>query len=132
LKPLVTGAAAHMSLHLKPTMSKSRRVSLPGVSRVTGDRLRETQTGLGRRPAPSVKGPYMEQSLPRQWLFFESFRERSGPFRSFPSRGRGDAPAVNPGIPAGPTPRAFRKRSRRAGSFTGPLTRLSPPGGPTR
>ena len=67
-------------------MSKSRRVPLPGFIRVTGIRLRETQTGLGRTPCPVGEGPYMEQPLPRQWLFFESFPvvgpDRSGPFRS--------------------------------------------------
>ena len=37
-------------------MSKSRRVSLPVFIRVTVDRLRETQTGLGRTPCPVGEG----------------------------------------------------------------------------
>ena len=40
----------------KPTMSKSRHVSLPGGNRVTGVRLSETRTVRAKRPAPSVEG----------------------------------------------------------------------------
>ena len=60
----------------KPTMSKSRRVSLPVLIRVPFDRLRETQTGLGRTPCPVGEAPYMEDISYRQWPFFEKLRSR--------------------------------------------------------
>lgn len=54
----------------KPTMSKSRRVSLPVFIRDTGMRLRETRAGLGRCPAPSVKG-HIWRTIPTvNTLFF--------------------------------------------------------------
>ena len=44
-------AAAHMSLHLKPTMSKSRRASSPG-SIGSGHRLYRLRRGAKRWPTP--------------------------------------------------------------------------------
>jgi len=54
-------AAAHMSLHLKPTMSKSRRASSPG-SYGSGHRLYRPRRGTKRtrdlvaRPRPLLEG----------------------------------------------------------------------------
>ncbi len=53
----------------KPTMSKSRRISLPDEP---GYRLAVERgaNGVGQRPCPVGEAPYMEALAYRQWLFF--------------------------------------------------------------
>ena len=71
-------------------MSKSRHVSLPVLSRDTGERLRETQTRLGRRPAPSVKRGIYGGRPARQHSFSKSFPRAGRARRRDPQR------ALNP------------------------------------
>ncbi len=54
----------------KPTMSKSRRLSLPDGP---GYRLAVERgaNGVGQRPCPVGEAPYMEAQAYRQWLFSE-------------------------------------------------------------
>jgi CHAD domain-containing protein len=67
-------AAAHMSLHLQPTMSKSRRASSPGSS-CSGHRLHRLRRGAKRtrdllsRPRPLAGAPYMCGPPTRQPAF---------------------------------------------------------------
>src|SRR5207237_369687 len=100
-----------------PTMSKSRRVSLPVFIRDTGDRLRETQTRIGKSPCPVGERAYMEDNPTRQPAFFRKFYPRftgGYPFAtSDPQRG------LNPSALSGradgcASPLARRHRRTRA------------------
>src|SRR5690606_31689298 len=68
----VTGAAAHMSLHLNRQCQRADAPPRPVFIRDTGFRLRETQTGSGRRPAPSVKGHICRRVPTVNTLFFRN------------------------------------------------------------
>jgi hypothetical protein len=68
----------------KPTMSKSRRISLPVGP---GHRLAVERgaNGVGQRPCPVGEAPYMEAGADRQWLFSENVTPGGDPF---PNQGR--------------------------------------------
>ena len=115
----VTGAAAHMSLHLNQQCQRADAFPSPVFIRDTGDRLRETQTRLGKSPCPVGEGA-IYGGVPAPSMVFS---------KSFPTR---SAAALRGCNPTGETPfgpnlavpalgvRAFREK---AGESLASLTR---------
>ena len=71
-RPSMTGAAAHMSLHLNRQCQRADT----SPSRVhPGHRLavERDANGVGQRPCPVGERPYMEDLSYRQWPFLKSF-----------------------------------------------------------
>jgi len=77
LNSSVTGAAAHMSLHLNQQCQRAERLTSPFSSGAPESPIDETRTRRARRPRPVGKQPYMEQFSLRQQLSFENFPKSS-------------------------------------------------------
>ena len=128
LKPLATGAAAHMSLHLNLQCQRADAFPYPVLIRDTGFRLRETQTGSAESAVPVGERHIWRRLSPVNGFFSKSSRRRFEAFQ--PGRSpRKDVPARSRKLRAGPSIRAFRKA--KPAILPAPhlayLGRLSPP-----
>jgi hypothetical protein len=74
----LTGAAAHMSLHLNRQCQRADALPSPLYPGQPGYRLRRRRRVGQNRPAG--EGPYMEAICLRQWLFSETPRSFAAPF----------------------------------------------------